>query len=84
MRRRSTYKWTYCGVARYFKLNLMTFVSAYSTDLISLNIKEWETPQSLGSFLYLDQQGVVYEFYFLRSGLTLNVEAKVQKQIILD
>lgn len=43
MRHRSTYKWTFCRLARYFKLNLMTCKSLVHW-LNQPDIKGWETP----------------------------------------
>lgn len=43
MRRRSTYKWTYCRLARYFKLNLMS-CKCLLDWLNQPDIKEWEKP----------------------------------------
>uniref|UniRef100_UPI003AB7831E hypothetical protein n=1 Tax=Parasutterella sp. TaxID=2049037 RepID=UPI003AB7831E len=42
------------------------------------------SPRSLHSFLYLISRGLFMTFNFLGPGLTVNVEAKVKEQIILD
>ena len=46
MRRRSTYKWTFCKLARYFKLNLMTYKSLLHW-LNQPDIKDWKEPPKL-------------------------------------
>ena len=43
LRRRSKYNWTFCRLARYFKLNLMTCKSL-EHRLNKPDIKEWESP----------------------------------------
>ncbi len=53
MRRRSTYKWTYCRLARYFKLNLMT-CKCLLHWLNQLDIKEWEKPPKLAQLSLFD------------------------------
>lgn len=54
MRRRSTYKWTFCRLARYFKLNLMTCKSLVDW-LNQPDIKEWEKPPT-------PSQGCLFEW----------------------
>lgn len=46
MRRRSTYKWTFCRLARYFKLNLMTCKSLLHL-LNQPDNKDWKEPPKL-------------------------------------
>lgn len=46
MRRRSTYKWTFCRLARCFKLNLMTCKSLLHW-LNQPGIKDWKEPPKL-------------------------------------
>ena len=49
MRRRSTYKWTYCRLASYFKLNLMTCKCLL--DCLSLTSKG-ETSRAATNFVF--------------------------------
>ena len=53
MRRRSSYKWTYCRLARYFKLNLMT-CKCLLHWLNQPDIKEWEKPPKLAQLSLFD------------------------------
>lgn len=53
MRRRSTHKWTYCRLARYFKLNLMT-CKCLLHRLNQPDIKEWEKPPKLAQLSLFD------------------------------
>ncbi len=53
VRRRSSYKWTYCRLARYFKLNLMT-CKCLLHWLNQPDIKEWEKPPKLAQLSLFD------------------------------
>ncbi len=53
MRRRSTYKWTFCRLVRYFKLNLMTCKSLLRWHNHP-DIKDWKEPTKLIQFSLFD------------------------------
>lgn len=60
MRRRSTCKWTYCRLARYFKLNLMT-CKCLLDWLNQPDIREWEKPPDLYKLHFLTDRGLFFK-----------------------